>query len=360
MKCCEQKTIGLRLPRWNYCDADPIGGRAAFDDLSIVTDSIWDARLDRVMPIIEEEQPLMCRLMEEAVCVGSKVLDIGIGSGVLGVWAARKKQSRVLGVDVSKRSLRFARRNAEQNSVQVCRLEKDGREGSVALALGRVEELVHSGSIGSSSFDVVLMNPPFTPTCSVISPALHANAGEDAQLPFRTQIELVPGLLRVGGVLIGYQMSYDPIPGVVSALATITSAFRGECTIEYAHVLNDNPGYPVERFLYAQYQSILDKASRDGNSALRTGVEAYIERIGGHGECFSLVYYEARRTASRSVHVPSELNLICKPNRTWADRVWLHQQIVESSPFVAQGAEPTRRRLGGTEASLDASETLPF
>src|SRR5437762_8391941 len=106
-----------QLKRWRVCEVDPARGFASFDDLEIRTDRMTDPRWDRVLPIFEDEQVLLTRLFEDRLVPGQLVLDVGTGSGVFAIWAAKKGRCRVIAVDVSPRAIQFARSNAKRNSI---------------------------------------------------------------------------------------------------------------------------------------------------------------------------------------------------------------------------------------------------
>jgi carbamoyltransferase len=76
------------------------------------------------------------------------VLDLCTGSGIQALTASRYAH-RVVGVDINQRALRFARFNAQLNSIE-----------HVQFRLGNLYTAV------SGKFDVVLANPPFVPSPS--------------------------------------------------------------------------------------------------------------------------------------------------------------------------------------------------
>src|SRR4051812_24008593 len=102
----------ILLESWEPCLADYNRGVAFFDGITIEADRINDPRWDRVLPILEEEQVFMCRMMTPQLRAhpGALVLDIGTGSGVFAIQAA-KLGCRVVAIDVSSRALRYARHN---------------------------------------------------------------------------------------------------------------------------------------------------------------------------------------------------------------------------------------------------------
>lgn len=73
---------------------------------------------------------------------GKRVVDLGCGSGILGIAAALLGAHQVLGIDLDERAIRTAVINAEKVGV------------NIDLIIGDIECVV-------GSFDTVLMNPPF-------------------------------------------------------------------------------------------------------------------------------------------------------------------------------------------------------
>lgn len=268
----------------------------------------------------------MCRLMLDRLGPDDLVLDVGVGSGVLGIWAAKKRRCRVVGIDVSRRAVRFTADNAEKNDIRRVAQPQKLRGGDICLFCCSFEDFVRKQRAFLLQFDMVFLNPPFNPTCPLITPALHANAGPDAQRPFKSQIALVPRIQKNGGYCIGYQMSYDPCDGKSQALSMVRQAYGGRCRIAYANVLRDSRSIAVEAFLREQYSTLLAEGGRRG-----TSVERYIKRVGGKGECFSLIYYEVRKEDSVVPEMPVEVSVSALPSKTWRDRIWLHRCIAEHS-----------------------------
>jgi len=321
------------LNEWKPCRTNPELGVASFDGMAIIADPITNPRRDRVMPLFEEEQVLMCRLILDRLHPGALVLDVGTGSGVFAVWAALERRCRVVAIDILARSILFGKRNAAANGVPVVSGFKKLVDGSIWFHRQDVADFVPLATAKLWEFDVVILNPPFSPTCPGLNPAIHASAGPRAQRPFEEQIRLAPQVQKASGYCLGYQMSYDKVDGQVGALQTIQRAYRHRCSIEYAHVLDDRHQFPVGPFLRGQYASFLDECPASdrppGASVVRHNFVRYLRTTGRPGRFFSLIYYEVRKEPSFSSGLPIEVRLEVKPAVKWESRIALHRCIVD-------------------------------
>ena len=101
----------------------------------------------------------MClRALEERVRPGAAVLDLGCGSGILAIAAAKLGAARVLALDLDPNAVRAARQNAAANGVEHI---IDVREGTLAL-----ESLTQP-----DTFDIIVANISGL-TLERLSPAL--------------------------------------------------------------------------------------------------------------------------------------------------------------------------------------------
>lgn len=96
---------------------------------------------------------------EKMVQAGDRVLDVGTGSGILAILAARLGASSVIGLDIDPLALDVAKQNIERNAVQgqisvrLASLLPDSGNGC-----GRQPELFDSIGKWHGAFDLLLMN----------------------------------------------------------------------------------------------------------------------------------------------------------------------------------------------------------
>ena len=124
---------------------------------------------------------------------GMRVLDVGAGSGCVGVTLALESRLRVFATDVSLDALGIAARNAVGLGAKVAFVRAD-------LA----------APFGGSSFDVVVSNPPYVPESDRESlaaevrewePAMALFAGDQGLDVYRRLIPEAARVLRPGGLL---------------------------------------------------------------------------------------------------------------------------------------------------------------
>lgn len=160
---------------------------------------------------------LMRALCEEAVGPGTDVLDLGTGSGVLAVCAARLG-AQVTAVDVSRRAVLCARVNA-------------------ALAGHRVTVHRRDLSPPGRAFDVVVSNPPYVPTPDGPPPRHGAarawDAGHDGRAVLDRVCAAAPGVLRPRGVLL---MVHSGLCGAQTTLQQLGQAGLHARVVAREHV----------------------------------------------------------------------------------------------------------------------------
>ena len=90
-------------------------------------------------------------LLEQYMRADSSVLDVGVGSGILSLVAARLGANYVLGVDIDEEAVRIARENVRKN----CRTcaGNSSSDRCIELQVGSIDSLDIS-----RHFDCILMN----------------------------------------------------------------------------------------------------------------------------------------------------------------------------------------------------------
>lgn len=107
----------------------------------------------------------LCLAALERVAVGdARVLDVGCGSGVLAIAAAKLGAAAVQGCDTDARAVEIARRNAEANGVAV-EFTTGTVDGHRAQGGASVQ-----GRVGAQPFDVVVANISSTVTAALAAP----------------------------------------------------------------------------------------------------------------------------------------------------------------------------------------------
>lgn len=127
-------------------------------------------------------------LRREGVVRGTRVLDIGTGTGALAVAAASEGAGHVTAVDVSARAVATARVNALLRGLDVNVVRGD-----------------LTGPVRGRRFDLVLSNPPYVHSAVSAppgSPGVAWNGGLDGRAFIDRVCADVPPLLAPGGVLL--------------------------------------------------------------------------------------------------------------------------------------------------------------
>ena len=137
-------------------------------------------------------------LMAESIVVHSddSVLELGAGSGLVAITAAKLGARRVTTVDISERAVKSTLRNAQLNNLN----------GEFDVLLGDYFKPVHG-----NRYDVIVSNPPCMPFpsgCRYINRGLTVavNGGHDGTAPIRAILSRAKDYLHNNGRI------YMPIP----------------------------------------------------------------------------------------------------------------------------------------------------
>lgn len=144
---------------------------------------------------------LINSLASAAVVEDRSVLDLCTGTGIVAIAAAQLGAGTVTAIDISRRAVRCARRNARASGVRIT-----ARAGTVHDALDH------------GPFDVVVCNPPYVPAADEQHPVLEDlgpswawDAGSDGRSVLDPLCDAAPALLSDDGVLMIVQSEFaDP------------------------------------------------------------------------------------------------------------------------------------------------------
>lgn len=133
------------------------------NDCPILTDRLDYRAIDQVFPLFAEQQFFLDELRRDKI-LGAEALEIGLGSGVLSIGAARAGAKRVTALEINSRAKNFAGFNFVLNGV----------EDIVTILDGQAEIW---RPVADRRFDYILSNPPFEPTPPGMDYYYHSSAG---------------------------------------------------------------------------------------------------------------------------------------------------------------------------------------
>lgn len=97
-----------------------------------------------------ETEELVSIILKNEILADKKILDIGVGSGCISVSLAKNSKSQVFGIDISENALNIAKKNAENNKVNISFFEID---------------ILNFKSLNNENqnitFDFIVSNPPY-------------------------------------------------------------------------------------------------------------------------------------------------------------------------------------------------------
>jgi SAM-dependent methyltransferase len=152
-----------------------------FQSLVIITDPFTLREPGRVFPISRDESMFLAAQMR--VQAGTQVLDVGTGSGIYALRAA-KNGATVVATDVNPKALAYARLNAALNAVSE-----------------RIDFRLQGSfdGLGTDRFDLVVSDPPIIPTPPGSGFFVHSDGGVKGTGVSRAILEEAPRLLSRSG-----------------------------------------------------------------------------------------------------------------------------------------------------------------
>lgn len=313
-------------PGFGECLAGPAIPDAYFDGLIIRADPITTGRYDQVLPILPEEQVFTSRMLRRLLAKvynsknkPLKVLDVGTGSGVFAIEAARAGHL-VTAIDISNRAVRFAALNATKNGISILPTSSADVPGAIKLIQGDAESFFETG------FDVVILNPPFNPTPTGFRTSLHSQEGGLlGQDVFDWQLKKARDCwLNESGVCAGVHM-------ILHEDANPATAFS-ESAATHVHSIIKDPIDACE-FIGRQYSELITT----DNNEVKQAVSDYLLKVKQEGstKCFSLIYFEQYQCAIEASRqcIDSVPQL---DKASWKRRIDLHKLISYSGPRLRE------------------------
>lgn len=148
----------------NFKQLAPNKRFSRINDIYVVTDQDSYLALDQVFPMHAEQQFFLDELPCEQI-QGAQVLEIGLGSGVLSIGAAKAGAASVTALEINPRAKNYAGFNIMLNSV----------EDRVVITDGDREQIFKP--VAGRRFDYIMSNPPFEPTPPGLDNFYHSHAG---------------------------------------------------------------------------------------------------------------------------------------------------------------------------------------
>lgn len=196
-----------------------------FCGLLVATDLMWyrepSALEGMAMPMHPENALLIESISPKP---GAKVLDIGFGSGIFSMTAARRGAANVIGLDVSERAKRFASFNVLLNELEPAKF--DWRINPKTTPSSALEPVL------GERFDLILSNPPFEVSTDDFKRAC-AYGGSDGLDFFRALLPYVSEYLNDDGEahFVFFSVGNREEP---SGVLDITHNIKGDILVEWA------------------------------------------------------------------------------------------------------------------------------
>ncbi len=171
------------------------------DGLKIKTDSLEDRFEGAVFPLFQDESLFFSHQI--SVSSGERVLDMGTGSGVLAIVAA-KAGADVVASDINPKALEYAYENAVLNGV----------EDQISFVLSNGFEDI------DGKFDTILFNPPFNPVPPDVEAKISSAGGALGVDVFKLVVQQASDYLETEGRMniISFSLGRDGRPIVQDIL----------------------------------------------------------------------------------------------------------------------------------------------
>ena len=154
---------------------------------SVVTDQLDYRDIDQVFPIYPEQLFFLDELDHEKI-KDANVLEVGVGSGVLSIGAARAGAKKVTALEINPRAKNTAGFNIVMN----------GLEDRISILDGHSDVF---RPVANQKFDYIFSNPPFEPTPPDQEFFYHSAAGPFGLDFIETMLQGVNDILKPSGHL---------------------------------------------------------------------------------------------------------------------------------------------------------------
>lgn len=133
-------------------------------EYTVVTDGVSYQKPDQVFDLHPEQQFFLDELVESKI-TSARVLEIGLGSGILSIGAIKAGAVRVTALEINPRAKNYAGFN----------ILSLGLESKIEIRDGDTSDIYKP--VRGDRFDYIISNPPFEPTPPGMTHFLHSAAG---------------------------------------------------------------------------------------------------------------------------------------------------------------------------------------